>query len=373
MDTPDVFIVSPVIFDHGEDDPFGFDDLTEKVGAYYVPVSGSVRRIRYFVFIPFVDSVLQELKIGKREKRSVRCRLEKLFVYLAFHKYGLGKNSGLIGNSLEDRVNPFDPSSGSWVKNDCFKIYTRNSLDAIGAKEENFKKLLSYTLKDKHIKFVRDFLSRQGSLDNHKKWLDSQKKSYQGSIFDFSKPLQRNLYNYFLKRLLNNDKTQRLTRNYPNLLNNPGKYIEKIQNDDKRYPFKNLNAFIAKSIKAVNADLLREASGNLWDKAWAHYQTLKEKHNKVILPVMKSSRRTGPWQSVTSKEALVKGLYKAASNNVGDWFSWKNGAFAKGADFKKVSTQWESISDRAAKQYSAFRLRALASIIEDIINKEYIK
>jgi hypothetical protein len=43
-ETINIFTIKTVSFDQGERDPFGFDDFSEKLGAEYLPFSGTVSK-----------------------------------------------------------------------------------------------------------------------------------------------------------------------------------------------------------------------------------------------------------------------------------------------------------------------------------------
>ena len=57
-----IFTVKIVSFDQGERDPFGFDDFSEKIGAAYLPFSGSVSKPTYYLFVAYVNHFLNTNK-----------------------------------------------------------------------------------------------------------------------------------------------------------------------------------------------------------------------------------------------------------------------------------------------------------------------
>jgi len=370
METPDVFVVAPVTFEEAKEDPFGFDEIVEKIGAHYVPFASTVRRIRYVVFIPFVEAVLKKLNIEKKKHFETKCRLEKLFVYLAVHKYKLGQGSGLLGVSFAKKsANPFDPTSSDWIKVNCYKLYSKSSLAAFGKGCQEFIEKMGF-IKKSHLKFIREFLSREGLLKDHKKWLDKQ-RGFEKSVFDFSRPLPQKLYNYLKKQLRDRKEIKRLTAHYPELFNNPEKYKDKILNDPKDFPFKRLNELMSNVIKAINEEIENgERYLKLWGQAFKSNRMLLENYPDIQKEMEKCSRSKA-WRKAGTLEDFIYGFKKAARDNVGQWFDVKNQHFKKGADFN--SSQWETMCSRAKRQrYSDFRLNALASIIRDIISQEGI-
>lgn len=370
MNDPELFIVQPVTFEQGKTDPFGFDDLAEKVGGMYVPIAGVTKRIRYFAFIPFVDAVIKDMDILPREIRGVKRRLEKLFVYLAMHKYSMGRGSNLIGSSI-DANNPFDASAGTWVSNDCYKLYS-SSVVALGTKDESFKKhLQQHFFKPKHLFFIKTFLAKQGALDRYKvSWLEQQKQNIHGSIFDYSRKMPKPLYRYFLQNLQGNNKIEKLTRKYPDLFNKPDVYVEKIKQDRSTYPFYALNQFFSDAINAIQSDIEGNEKASLWVRAHESFKILTDKHKDAL----SKSKSITQWGDAQSQEQLIRGLWAAARSKDVGWFEMSGQHFTKGHGFNRIKGQWDSLVARIEKkEYSDFRLYALLSVINDINKTEGIR
>lgn len=364
MDNPELFIISSVTFEQGKDDPFGFDDLTEKVGGAYVPFSGSIKLIRYLVFIPLVSQLVNEFKISNREKRGAKRRLEKLLVYLAKYKYKVGKRSYLMGISLKN-INPFDSSSG-WVVNDCFKLYPA-SVDSLSLNDEDFEKILKKVyFKPKFIKFVREFLNRQGSMNSNERWLEKQEPNLKGSIFDLTKPVDNRLIRYISEKIFDSKKTKRLTDVYPYLNKKPDKYIKLIK-ENPNFPFKALNQFLKETINAIKNDI-EGNKDNLWNKAYNSLKILQSKYKESLKKPFKDSDRISKWKDASSPNQLIYGLIKASEENVGGWFKEDahSKRFSKGNNFPE---NYNYLENKSKGEYSDFRLDALELIIEDINNR----
>ena len=153
-----IFTVKTVSFEQGERDPFGFDDFSEKLGAEYLPFSGTVSKPSYFLFVSYVNHILNNKLIpwkNEKQKKEIQIRLEKLMVYCwkkksNEEKEGL-RGSSILGNSFDLNDIDFFSSKG-WVKQNAFKIYTDKNF----APEtlELYLKLIG----EKQIPFLNDFI-----------------------------------------------------------------------------------------------------------------------------------------------------------------------------------------------------------------------
>ncbi len=122
-----IFTVKTVSFDQGEQDPFGFDDFSEKIGAEYLPFSGSVSKPTYYLFVAYVKHFLNTNKSlwrNDKQQKEIQIRLEKLLVYCWKTKFAKAElKGGLLGNNFElSDIDVF--TSKGWVIQNAFKIYT---------------------------------------------------------------------------------------------------------------------------------------------------------------------------------------------------------------------------------------------------------
>jgi hypothetical protein len=361
LNRPEVFSVKPVTFEQGNADPFGFVDLAENVGGMYVPFSGSISRIRYFIFLPIVELLLRELMIPDRAKKNVQRRLEKLFVYVALNDYKLPPRSGILGSSLiKDVVNPFDPSPGTWIVGDCFKLHS-SSVKRLGLTKDKFMdKLKNAYLTSRFVSFIRVFLSEKRDAIESKKWLSNQWKSqvYKGTIYDFNKPIRPDILRFLSKFIFESDQVRRLTDRYPLLVRNPEKYINKIR-QDKKYPFSALNDFFLNTFDALLTED-RGEQNSLWEKAYKSLQDVRESHAKILL----KSDRVRLWRDASSPALLITRLAEASEKNAKGWFRYDNGSIIRGPRLPGSFLE--------SRGYADFRLSALKSIINDL-NKEGVR
>jgi hypothetical protein len=77
-----LFIIKPVEFEHGKEDPFGFDHYSGRIADKYIPFSGTIRKPLYLLFVAYVNWLItnKHLKSGIISNEGVRLRLEKLLV-----------------------------------------------------------------------------------------------------------------------------------------------------------------------------------------------------------------------------------------------------------------------------------------------------
>jgi len=165
-----IFSVKSVSFEKGERDPFGFDDFAEKLGAEFLPFSGSVSKPSYFLFVSYVNHLMSrgENKINwvdEKDRNEKKIRLEKLLVYSwkKAAKDSSLRGASIIGNSFNiSAIDPF--SSKGWVKQNCFRIYTE------GENKFKLEKTLHLYLnhRDKEIALLNDFLSKSYTQNKNK-------------------------------------------------------------------------------------------------------------------------------------------------------------------------------------------------------------
>ena len=73
-----IYSIKPVTFDRGERDPFGFDDFAEKIGAEYLPFSGSVSKPAYFLFVAYVNHFLNSNKSLWKKRQTEKRNTDKV-------------------------------------------------------------------------------------------------------------------------------------------------------------------------------------------------------------------------------------------------------------------------------------------------------
>lgn len=358
--SPELFIVKKVTFEQGNTDPFRFDDLTEKIGGIYVPFSGSIRRVRYLVFLPLVQLLIEELNLDRRNALIAKTRFEKLLVYLAIHMYHVPTGSGIMGISLKG-VDPFYPHTGKWIVVDSFNLYG-NSVKSLGLDQEIFiRKLKNVYLSNRLKKFAMEFLNRQGSLDEHRSWLlksNRQKAVLANSPFNIKKKINPGILNFISKQIFNSKGIQKITAIYSALEKTPGRVIDKLKKDEK-FPFIYLNRFYLACFRALDNEMGGESKGT-WQKAFVELKRLRNSpHNNVL----NKSAGVSEWKKAVSPTDLKTRLYSTSKKYAPSWFEFSNGKISKGAKYPEGYLEYMVAGDRAN-----FRLPALASIIDDINN-----
>jgi hypothetical protein len=333
-----IFSVKPVVFEEGERDPFGFDDFAEKLGAEYLPFSGSVSKPSYFLFVAYVNYLFKAGHIkykNLKEKNEFKIRLEKLLVY-SWKKNSAKESlrgSNIIGNSYD--INDIDPfSAKGWVKQNCFKIYTDNNFVPITL-DRYLKKI-----GEKQIPLLKDFLATQYKQPKAKKdYLNEiiRKLKNKNSLF-YNHRLETSLKQIFKKEL-------RKKINYI-LKNNESEYLKDIDiiwnkkriDDDaffvrflenKNLPFYPLNKWFGNFADAVDADIYDKSDRKkLWDIADASFESINEKFRSIEKANINLEKRQKP----------IK------------WIKFKNGKYclepANDSEKKRIKKLWTAYVKR---------------------------
>lgn len=154
LEAHNIFLIKPVEFEHGKEDPFGFDYYSGRIADKYIPFSGTIRKPLYLLFVAYVNWLItnKHLKSGTSNE-DVRLRLEKLLVKCltlsnTSHRF-------IIGSTFRN-INPFKGNDGNWVIQNCYKIYDESA--RVLVPDELIK-----DYHNKHIeqvKLLNDFLKR---------------------------------------------------------------------------------------------------------------------------------------------------------------------------------------------------------------------
>ena len=325
-----LFIVSPIVFENKKEDPFGFDDLSEKVASEYIPFSGTVRKPIYFFFVAYVNWLLDkeftEWK-SKKEKEDLRLRLEKLLVLSWKRSNASHRGRNVIGNSIRE-INPFRGRDGNWVVQDCFKIY--------GPSTANFglDSLISqYTKKNqRELRLMRNFLEEGGPLNPHREKvltnLLHKLKNGKTSLFRGKDVLPKTYSKSFLASLRTIIKGRKFGGDHElmhKLFNSPSRAESILRGVFKnpRYPFGLLNNRFRTFILAVNAEIDGHSSRGLWEEADKYFNQIREKQIGVRHHSLKD-RRPVPQC----------------------WFKKGIGSYQKAESFDQSA--WEAVVRRAA-------------------------
>ncbi len=359
---PTIFSVKNVSFDEGERDPFGFDDFSEKLGAEYLPFSGTVSKPSYFLFVAYVNHFLNTNKTlwkNEKQKKEIQIRLEKLLVYCwkkSATKEKL-RGSAIIGNSFD--INDIDVFSGKgWVKQNAFRIYN----------DKNFApqtlELYLRNIGERQFPILIRFISadfKNPDFDK-KKFIkkivdDLQKSEY--SLFTEHKFKRANLKNKFRKEL--EIKIQKKNKEvYYNILKpffDYATFDKKFWTetlDKKALPFVHLNNWFVAFVNAVDADINNKSSKQLWndsDKAF-------DKIPKQFLSVSKSDIVLNKWQKPIK------------------WFQVKNGKYSfpdrvNKSENRRIENLWESYKKRQGEEVGTryffnYRHYALLRLLKEL-------
>lgn len=291
LEAHNIFLIKPVEFEHGKEDPFGFDYYSGRIADKYIPFSGTIRKPLYLLFVAYVNWLItnKHLKSGTSNE-DIRLRLEKLLVKCltlsnTSHRF-------IIGSTFRN-INPFKGNDGNWVIQNCYKIYDKSAEDLIPLE-------LIQDYHSKHIeqvKLLNDFLKRTGTLEANKRYLDSlikQLRKKKFSIFSgnlllakrFRAALFKNLKETIKKNKLGTDK-ELMKKLFGSPSKAPTVLNQVLHRED--YPFKSLNHWFSSFILAVDADIKGENSKSLWATADKRYHDIesKYKYGKAQRPKIK--------------------------------------------------------------------------------------
>ena len=237
-----IFTIKAVTFDQGERDPFGFDDFSEKLGAEYLPFSGSVSKPTYYLFVAYVNHFLNANKSlwrNDKQKREIQIRLEKLLVYCWKSKFSKSElKGGVLGNNFELKDIDVFTSKG-WVIQNAFKIYTDRNfapntlnlyLKIVGEKQISLLRdfiLCDYKQPQGKVEYVNNLikqLQKKYSLFNNHRLEETLKKKFKGELIAKIKSRRKDEYfqllqPYFAYKTFNEDTF------WGKLLENPNKKI----------------------------------------------------------------------------------------------------------------------------------------------------
>ena len=295
--TLNIFTVKPVSFDQGERDPFGFDDFSEKIGAEYLPFSGSVSKPTYYLFVAYVNHFLNSNKSlwrNDKRKREIQIRLEKLLVYCWKSKFSKSElKGGLLGNNFElSDIDVF--TSKGWVIQNAFKIYTDRNfapdtlehyLKIVGEKQMPILRdfiLCDYKQPQRKAEYVKDLIKQLQKKTN---------SLYNNHHLEFD--LKRKFKKEFIKKIKNRHKDEyfRLLQPYFDYktFNEDTFWRKLLENPNRNIPFALLNDWFGKFVTAVDADIYnktnREALWRVADKAFEEIpkQFLSNSKSDIVL------------------------------------------------------------------------------------------
>jgi len=269
-----IFSVKPVSFNQSERDPFGFDDFSQKIGADYLPFSGSVSKPTYYLFVAYVNHFLNTNKSlwrNDKQKKEIQIRLEKLLVYCWKTKFSKTElKGGLLGNNFElSDIDVF--TSKGWVIQNAFKIYTDRNfapatlelyLKRVGERQIPLLRdfiLCNYRQPQRKTEYLKNLvkqLCKRNSLFNHHR-LEDFKDKFKKELIEKIKSRKKNEFFQLLQPYFAYKSFKEETF-WSKLLANPNPKI----------PFAFLNNWFAKFVLAVDADInLKANRQSLWNEA----------------------------------------------------------------------------------------------------------
>jgi hypothetical protein len=363
IESLNIFTVKTVSFDQGERDPFGFDDFSEKLGAEYLPFSGTVSKPSYFLFVSYVTHILNNKLItwkNEKQKKEIQIRLEKLLVYCwkkSTTKEEL-RGSAIIGNSFDIKdIDVF--SSKGWVKQNAFRIYN----------DRNFApKTVDLYLKKidkRHIRILNEFIC----IDFKNPGFD--KNQFLKKIVD---DLQRSEYSLFLghkfkraelKKSFKDELMLKIQKKNKEVYYNTLKpffddvtfdndNFWKITLDNKGLPFVHLNNWFVSFVNAVDADINNKPSKQLWSESNKLFDKIPEQFHKV------------------SKSDIVLNKWQKPKK----WFQLKDKKFSfpdKGnkSENQRIKNLWDSYKKRQGEEVGTryffnYRHYALLRLLKEL-------
>jgi hypothetical protein len=344
-----IFLIKPVEFEHGKEDPFGFDHYSGQIANKYIPFSGTIRKPLYLLFVAYVNWLInnKHLKSGI-SKEDVKLRLEKLLVKCltllnTSHRF-------IIGSTFRN-INPFKGNDGNWVIQNCYKIYDESARGLIPDDDELIK-----DYHNKHVeqvKLLNDFLKRTGTLDANKRYLDSlikQLRKKKSSMFSGNLLLARRFREALFRKLKETIKKNKFGADkelIKKLFDSPSKAPTVLKHVlySEDYPFKSLNHWFSSFILAVHADIKGENSKSLWATADRRYQEIDDKHGTVQRPTNDSRKFT----------------------KLKCWFDRVGDKYEKSYNFNESG--WDALirkADRDDHVLYTFRTDALGSLLKEL-------
>jgi hypothetical protein len=338
-----IFSVKAAEFDQGQRDPFGFDDISEKLGSKYLPFAVATKKPIYFFFVSYVNWLLENGKLNSKKKEETKLRLEKLLFLSWKQKHKDLNGTNVLGVS-QKKVNPFRGNDGNWIIQTCFRIY--------GA---SVNKIIDQKFIDKYVadnpeerEILNEFLNKEGPLDRRNEiFLQSilkklAKRKY--SLF-FDPQLTTKYKNIFKNYLREEIKARNL--NYFNDIhslfsptnNLRERLFKKTIENEKKYPFKAFNDWCAAFILAVDSDIGGKNSKMNWQKADELFSKIPDVNKRGL------SQRPEPrcWFERTGTKYTAR----------------------QGNDFDQDG--WNAVIKKAGKKnFYDFKHAALASLLKDL-------
>jgi hypothetical protein len=361
IETINIFTVKKVSFDQGERDPFGFDDFSEKIGAEYLPFSGSVSKPTYYLFVAYVNHFLNTNKSlwrNDKQKREIQIRLEKLLVYCwktKFTKSGL--KGGVLGNNFElSDIDVF--TSKGWVIQNVFKIYTDRNF--VPATLELYLKRIG----ERQMSLLKEFIQFDYKQPQRKaEYLRKLVKQLQKKNSLFNNHLLEDFKGKFRKELIEKIKSRRkpeyfqLLQPYFKTLNEDTFWRKLLDSPNPKIPFAFLNNWFGRFVLAVDADIYQKTNNQSY---WNEADKAFEKIPKRFLSNSKSDIR----------------LQKRMKKN--KWFQFNTSEnrysfYDKGSSSEKrrIENLWESYKKRQGEEegtsyFFNYRHSALLRLIREL-------
>jgi hypothetical protein len=359
-----IFIIKSVSFDEGERDPFGLDDFSEKVGAEYLPFSGTVSKPSYFLFVAYVNHILNNKLIpwkNDKQKKEIQIRLEKLMVYCwkkkANEEKEVLRGSAILGNSFDlTDIDVF--SSKGWVKQNAFKIYTDKNfapqtlelyLKIIG--DRQIPILTDFILIDhKQPQLKADFLKellkrirkRDSLFNNHHLEFDFQKK-FKKELLEKIRSKHKNEYLQYVQPFFEY-KTFKEDNFWKQLLDNP------------KLPFVYLNDWFGKFVSAVDADINNKSSKQLWNESDKAFDKIPKQFHSVAKSeiVLQQKMKKSKWFQYNENEK--KYTFSDRGNK---------------SENRRIETLWESYKKRQGEEVGTryffnYRHYALLRLLKEL-------
>jgi hypothetical protein len=363
-ETINIFTIKTVSFDQGERDPFGFDDFSEKLGAEYLPFSGTVSKPAYFLFVAYVTHILNNKLIpwkNQKQKKEIQIRLEKLMVYCwkkkANEEKEVLRGSSILGNSFDlSDIDVF--SSKGWVKQNAFKIYTDKNfspqtlelyLKKVGVRQiPILKDFILCNLKQPQEKtdFLKDLLKRIRKRDslfnNHRLEFDLQ-KSFKKELLQKIKGKRKNEYLQYVQPF------------FAYKTFNENNFWDRLL-DNKNLPFTFLNDWFGKFVSAVDADISDKPSKQLWNESDNSFAKISKQ-----------------FYSVSKSETHLQKRMKKSK-----WFKYKEkenqySFFDRGnkSENRRIENLWDSYKKRQGEEVGTryffnFRHYALLRLLKEL-------
>jgi hypothetical protein len=351
MTNYNLFIVSPIVFENKKEDPFGFDALSEKIASEYIPFSGTVRKPIYFLFVAYVNWLLQQESTeykSKKEKEDLRLRLEKILVLSWKRSNTSLRGRNVIGNSVRE-INPFRGRDSNWVVQDCFKIYgPSTAIFALSSLIDLYNKK-----NQRESRLIRNFLEERGPLNQHRerilKHFIDKLKNGKNSLFRGEDVLPKTYSKNFLATLRAIIKGGKFGSDHElmhKLFHSPSRAGSILRGVFKNpmYPFGLLNSWFRTFILAVNAELNGHNSRGLWEETDRYFDRIRKKQIGL-----------GHY-SLKDRRPLPR-----------CWFKKGIGSYQKADTFDESA--WLAVVRRAEAEnrfYSSFRTDALASLLKEL-------